>query len=229
MYLRMAVKDTPKHPVAVGTSLSTSAPSRHLNNLLGMVILNGVIAGQLHQVVARNALSAVDRKRLLQAAQLVRRLLRCQHLDNLAAVRRSLGNGNLADNRTLTKLVRADNENGPRRQGISDGSTTLSALGRGQAARRGGDARGKVGAVVARVVPVPGAVADDDAGHQRGGQAAKEHGGPQRLLAGGVLLLATSGVVGARAGSGGGVGVEEEEAAVADRRGAWARDGADGG
>lgn len=167
----MSIENTPEHPVAIvhGTS---AGPARDLHNLLGMIILNGVIARQLNQVVARDALSPVDRERLLQRAQLLRRLLGSQHLNDLPPVAVGmLGKRPVSNDSPLSQLIGTDNQNSPSRHGSSVGG----GGGRSEAPRRGR---------VRGVVRVPGAVADDEAADQRDGEAAEVHGGFQMLMGG---------------------------------------------
>ena len=64
-YLRVTVKHAPEHPVAV-VSLSRR-PARNLHNLLGVIILNWVVAGQLDKVITSNTLTSGYREGLLKA------------------------------------------------------------------------------------------------------------------------------------------------------------------
>lgn len=189
----MTIKNSPEHPVAAAQHLFLSSGSiRHLDNFLGVIVLNWVIAPQLDQVVARNALAAIDPKRLLLPAQLCRSLLRRQHLHYPTAVfGGSLVEGSLAHDGSLCQLVGSDNQDGARRHGIGRSL-------RGREGSRDSLAPGQnVGAVV-----VPGAVSQDQTGGQRNGQTTDVHGRPQRLIGGAVVVLA-------------GVACEEVEVAAA--------------
>lgn len=167
----MAIKNTPEHPVVV--SLIASSPAGDLNNLLGVVVLDWVVAWELCEIVSRNTVATVHRVGLLQLAQLVRRLFRGEHLDNLVSVARGFRNGTLADNGSLPQLVGANDQDGAGGQGIRLG-------GRGQTSRER-LATDKVGISVG----IPSSVPDDDAGQQGDRQAAEIHGGLQRHTTGG--------------------------------------------
>jgi hypothetical protein len=108
----MAVKNTPKHPIAVICLGGRSAG--YLNNLFGVIILNRVVTGQLYEVVTCNTLSSADGERLFEATKLLSCLIGCQHLDDATPVVTScLGDGPLANNGALSKFVGADYEDSP--------------------------------------------------------------------------------------------------------------------
>jgi len=80
----VTVKDTPEHPVtALGLARKRS---RDVDDLLGMIILNRVVARNLDKVITNDTLTATDEIRLLVGPQLLGGLFGRQHLKNLAAV-----------------------------------------------------------------------------------------------------------------------------------------------
>ena len=79
----MSVEDAPEHPVVAG---GRGGAARHLDDLLGVIILDGIVARELDHVVAHDALAAVDEEGLLVAAEALSRLLRRHHLKHLATV-----------------------------------------------------------------------------------------------------------------------------------------------
>lgn len=169
-HIRMAVENAPEHPIAVRIR---SSPLRDLHHLLRMIILNGIIARQLNEVVTSNALTPVHRERLLRLPQPLRGLLRRQHLDNPLPVvvpARQLGYRPLAHDGPLPQLVRAHDKDRP-------GSSRIRRRGRGAEPPRG-DRLGRHAAAVR----VPDAVPCDEARHERNGDAAEVHGRLQRLF-----------------------------------------------
>ena len=102
----MSIKDTPEHPVACP---STGLPLRHGNNRLSMVVFNWIVARQLHQIIAHDALPTINQIRLLIPPQLGGGLLGRKHLDDATAVVASdLGYGALADDGARMQLVGPD-------------------------------------------------------------------------------------------------------------------------
>ncbi len=192
----MAVEHSPEHPVVASTILA-----RYLDDFLGVIILDRVVAGQLDQIVANDTLPSVHKVRLLALAQLVRGLVRRQHLQDLAAaVLGRLLNRALAAEGTSMELVGADDENRSFGKAVG-GCRTGGVSARDDSAR----------VVASALVGIPGSVADQGR-HEGGGTATNEHG---RVKQGRILEVTkcVSRAVGLRTGAARGSG----EVSDADR------------
>lgn len=148
----MTIKDSPKHPVAASLR---GPPDGDLDDFLGMVVLDRVVAWQLDLIVPNDAPPPVDQVGLLHLPQLLRRLVSRQHFDNGATlVIRRLAYRPLSNKCASGQFVGSYDEDGTRRDGIA--GVCERRRGRREAAGEGG---GGVGGVA--VVGVVGSVADN--------------------------------------------------------------------
>lgn len=166
---RMPIKHTPEHPVVVA-SVGTLGIRGHLDNLLGVVVLDGVVAGDLDYIIAQDALASVDHEGRLIVPQLFSGLLRREHFEDVVATPVCvLRDGAVADKSARVQLVGANHQHVSGRE-----SSSTSSRGRG----------GSVGRVLESSSPVetrsatiriPRTVAHEpgDDGH---GEAAEVHG-----------------------------------------------------
>lgn len=78
-YVRMTIENTPKHPITI----LFGQWWRDSDDLLDMVILDGVVACQLDNIVSQDTLTPVDHVRNLILAKFVGGLFRSKHLENV--------------------------------------------------------------------------------------------------------------------------------------------------
>jgi hypothetical protein len=139
--VRVTVKDTPEHPI---TTLGlTRKRLGDVDDLLGVVILDGVVAGDLDKIVANDTLTATDQVGLLVGSQLLSGLVGRQHLKDLATVVvRFLVERLVVGNDTGVESALFYYEGAA--YGIGDffGNGTSGSLGRGVVCGRGGSSRG---------------------------------------------------------------------------------------